>query len=162
MKLAYFLQTMKQVPLGYSFRLYTYGPYDSDVLTHLSQAEAMHAVKSRVVTNPSGYGYEFEPGPKLDELKVLIKPGLTGHEEALNWVVAEFSNMTASDLELISTIVYADREAGHKGEPLEIASLCHQVSQIKPRFAADYIRNKVDLLMSKRLLSSTKKRDNAF
>ena len=77
MKLAYFLQTVKNVPLGYSFRLYTYGPYDSDVLTHLSQAEAMHAVKSKVVPNPSGYGYEFEPGPKLDELKLLIKPGLT-------------------------------------------------------------------------------------
>jgi len=162
MKLAYFLQTMKQVPLGYNFRLYTYGPYDSDVLTHLSQAEAMHAVKSRVVPNPSGYGYEFEPGSRLDEVKGLIKAGLTAHEGAVSWVVTEFSNMTASDLELVSTIVYADREAGQKGEALNIENLCHQVSQIKPRFALDYIRSKVDLMMSKRLLCSTKDGDNPF
>ena len=43
MKLAYFRQTVKEVPLGYNFRLYTYGPYDGDVLTDLSQAEAMRA-----------------------------------------------------------------------------------------------------------------------
>jgi hypothetical protein len=30
MKLACFLQTVKEVPLGYNFRLYTYGPYDGD------------------------------------------------------------------------------------------------------------------------------------
>jgi uncharacterized protein len=122
----------------------------------------MHAVKSKVVPNPSGYGYEFEPGPILDELKLLIKPGLTAHEDALNWVVSEFSNMTASDLELISTIVYADREAGQKRDTFDIAGLCHQVSQIEPPFAVDYIRNNVVLMMSKRLLRSTKAGDNAF
>jgi len=162
MKLAYFLQTVKQVPLGYNFRLYTYGPYDSDVLTHLSQAESMRAIKSKVVSNPSGYGYEFEPGSSLDELKGLIMAELTVHQEAVNWVVSEFSNMTASDLELVSTIVYADREAGQKSETLRIESLCQQVSQIKPRFALDYIRNKVDLMISKRLLFSTKDSNNAF
>jgi uncharacterized protein len=162
MKLAYFLQTVKQVPLGYNFRLYTYGPYDSDVLTHLSQAESMRAIKSKVVKNPSGYGYEFEPGAGLDELNGLIKVGLGAHLDAVNWVVSEFSSMTASDLELVSTIVYADREAAQKGETLRIEGLCHQVSQIKPRFALDYIRNKVDLMICKRLLHSTQDGDNAF
>jgi uncharacterized protein len=156
MKLAYFLQTVKQVPLGYNFRMYAYGPYHGDVLTHLSHAEAMHAIKSKVVPNPSGYGYEFEPGPRLDEVKRLIKAGLTAHEGAVNWVISEFSHMTASDLELVSTIVYADREAGQRGEAQNIDALCHQVSQIKPRFASDYIRSKVDLMMSKRLLCSIK------
>jgi uncharacterized protein len=162
MKLAYFLQTVKEVPLGYNFRLYTYGPYDSDVLTHLSQAEAMRAVKSKVVRNPSGYGYEFEPGPKLDEVKGLIKAGLTAHQGAVNWVVSEFSTMTAADLELVSTIVYADREAGRNGRTLSIEDLCRQVSQIKPRFALVYIRNRVDLMMSKQLLHSTTESDIPF
>ena len=162
MKLAYFLQTVKEVPLGYSFRLYTYGPYDGDVLTHLSQAEAMRAVKSRVVPNPSGYGYEFEPGPKRDELKGLIKAGLVLHEGAVQWVVSEFSNMTASDLELVSTIVYADREAGQQGKTLDIDDLCRQVSQIKPRFSLEYIRSRVDLMMNKRLLHSTTESDIPF
>jgi len=36
------------------------------------------------------------------------------------------------------------------------------VSQIKPRFALEYIRNKVDLMMSKQLLHSTTESDNPF
>jgi uncharacterized protein YwgA len=35
MKLAFLLQTVRGVPLGYHFRLYTYGPYDGDVLDDL-------------------------------------------------------------------------------------------------------------------------------
>jgi uncharacterized protein len=155
MKLAYFLQAVKEVPLGYNFRLYTYGPYDSAVLTDLSQAEAMRAIKSKVVPNPSGYGYEFEPGPKVNEVKGLIKAGLTAHESAIRWVVSEFSSMSASDLELVSTILYADREAEQNGKTLKIDDLCLQVSQIKPRFALAYIRSKVDLMMTRQLLRST-------
>src|SRR5271166_3612763 len=41
--------------LRYKSRLYTCGPYGSDVLSHLSAAEAMRAVKSKVVPNRSGY-----------------------------------------------------------------------------------------------------------
>jgi hypothetical protein len=42
------------------------------------------------------------------------------HRSWPNWVVAEFSNKTAFELELISTIVYADREVGQKGDTLDI------------------------------------------
>jgi hypothetical protein len=36
MKCLYFLQTVRRVPLRYHFGLYTYGPFDSDVLIDLS------------------------------------------------------------------------------------------------------------------------------
>ena len=54
MKLAYLLQTVRRVPLGYDFRLYTYGPYQSDVLNDLGRLETMQAVVSEVVPYPSG------------------------------------------------------------------------------------------------------------
>jgi len=60
MKLAFLLQTVRGVPLGYNFRLYTYGPYDGDVLDDLGQAEAMKAVESSLVAYSGGYGYEFQ------------------------------------------------------------------------------------------------------
>ncbi len=63
MKLVYLLQTVKGVPLGYSFGLYIYGPYENDVLNDLGQGETMRAVRSSVVLHPKGYGYEFSPGP---------------------------------------------------------------------------------------------------
>jgi len=33
MKMKYFLQELKEVPLGYDFRLSTYGPFDAEVLS---------------------------------------------------------------------------------------------------------------------------------
>ena len=40
MKLAYLLQTVKCLPLGYDFRLHTYGSFESDVLNDLGSAES--------------------------------------------------------------------------------------------------------------------------
>ena len=42
-KLCFFLQTMRSVPLGYHFTLYSYGPFDPDVLADLNSAEALGA-----------------------------------------------------------------------------------------------------------------------
>jgi uncharacterized protein len=154
MKLAYFLQTLKDVPLGYNFRLYTYGPYDSNVLADLSHAEAMHAVKSRIVRNASGYGYEFSPGQEPDVIKQLIGTNLEAYQGSVDWVAAEFSGMTASDLELLSTIVYADREATRDGQPLPAETLCQRVQRIKPRFAAGYIQGRIAMLRNKNLLTA--------
>src|SRR5438093_10440773 len=62
MKLAYFLQVLKNVPLGYDFRLYTYGPFDSDVLDDLGYARVFGAVKERTIIQSNGYRYEIKPG----------------------------------------------------------------------------------------------------
>ena len=43
MKLCFFLQESKGVPLGYHFSLYSYGPFDSDVLSDLGTAVRLKA-----------------------------------------------------------------------------------------------------------------------
>ena len=73
MKLAYFLQTLKGVPLDYDFRLYTYGPFDSDVLSDVGQLESLGALKSELIYFPSGYGYEFSAGTKREQLQKLTE-----------------------------------------------------------------------------------------
>ena len=50
MKCLFFLKVVKHVPLPYSFGLYTYGPFDSDVLDDLQYAEALGAVEGALVT----------------------------------------------------------------------------------------------------------------
>ena len=62
MKCLFFLKVLKNVPLPYSFRLYTYGPFDSDVLDDLRYAEALGAVESTLVAYPGGRGYEYQRG----------------------------------------------------------------------------------------------------
>src|SRR5439155_1015164 len=107
MKLAYLLQTVKGVPLGYDFRLFTYGPFDSDVLDDLDRAGVLKAVDSQIVYFPSGsgYGYEFTPAPGLASLTAKIGYDATFHEEPILWALREFGSASAADLELLSTIV---------------------------------------------------------
>src|SRR5258708_7802894 len=92
MKLAYLLQTVKKVPLGYDFRLFTYGPFDSDVLEDLGQAETLGAVASNIVHFPSGsgYGYEFSPGKELKQLQAKTGKEVAPHRTDLQWALREF------------------------------------------------------------------------
>jgi uncharacterized protein len=155
MKLVYLLQTLKGVPLGYSFGLYIYGPYENDVLNDLGQAESMRAVRSSVIPHPKGYGYEFSPGPARDRVKSLAGPELAKYRDAIAWALDEFGSKTAGDLELLSTIIYADREASQRRRCLPVAELCRQVREIKPRFAQEYISASIASLAEKGLLIAT-------
>lgn len=148
MKLAFLLQTVKGVPLGYNFRLYTYGPFDGDVLNDLAQAETLKAVESSMVYFNGGYGYEFTPGPGRQAIQAMAGLELNRIDSEVSWALQEFAGKSAGDLELLATIVYADRQ----GQRLSFADLCRQVKGIKPRFTDEYILKNIELLSGMRLL----------
>src|SRR5258708_3675736 len=106
MKLAYLLQIVKGVPLGYDFRLYTYGPFDGDVLNDLGTAEALALVKSEMISfsNGMGYGYEFSRGPFFDRVHDRTKDHISAYESEVRWALNEFGQLSASDLELVTAI----------------------------------------------------------
>jgi hypothetical protein len=161
MKLAYFLQTAKNVPLGYHFRLYTYGPFDGDVLADLDRARAIGAVASEIVTFPSGkgYGYEFTPGPRYEGLQKVATRDLMPYQDAIRWVLAEYGGKSAGDLELLSTIVHADREASQARQRISFAELARSVQQIKPQFAEATILRNIHELGSDGLLVAAGERE---
>lgn len=84
MKYCYFLQVLRGVPLGYRFSLYSYGPFDSDVLADLDTAESVDGVKSSVVYFQGGYGYKIEPGARAERLTELGGEFLASHQPDLN------------------------------------------------------------------------------
>ena len=152
MKLAFLLQVVKGVPLDYNFRLYTYGPFDVDVLTDLAQAESLKAVESSMVQFNGGYGYEFSRGSDWEAVIALAGPELATYDDEIGWALREFASKTAGDLELLATIVYADRDALRQNERLTFAELCRQVKAIKPRFADEYILKNIASLSEMGLL----------
>lgn len=155
MKLAFLLQTVKNIPLGYDFRLYTYGPFDSDVLNDLGQAETLQAVQSKMVSYSSGYGYEFSAGRQHKEMKARAASDLAKYEGDISWALEEFADKSASDLELLSTIVYADRDALRQHQRRSAQDLCRLVKEIKPRFSDEYILQNISSLSDKRSLLAT-------
>lgn len=146
MKFAYLLQTLRGVPLGYRFRLYNYGPYDSAVLNDLSRAETLHAVKEKTVAYPTGDGYQYLSKEGTDQVRHRVADELHSIDDAVDWLFERFGKETASRLELFSTIVYAEREMRAKGQPRVRGELCRRVQSIKPYFDAATIAGAVDAL----------------
>ena len=155
MKYCYFLQTLRRVPLGYSFSLYSYGPFDSDVLADLGAAESVGGVKTEVEYYPGGYGYRIEPGIRKDGAKRWGADFLQRYESDIDWVLEQFGTLNASQLELASTIVFSDREAAIKGEKLASEQLAQRVQDIKPHFSTAQILDLLSDLKKRNLLKTT-------
>lgn len=149
MKLAYFLTTLRDVPLGYRFTLYSYGPFDSTVLQDVDLASNLGALKSFHRFYPTGSGYSIQPGEASVEIESMADTFLASHDDDIKWVMNEFGRMTASELELLSTIVYIDREAE---EPLSDEELARRVRDVKPHFTEERIVGNIQALAAKHLL----------
>jgi len=156
MKWVYFLQVLRQVPLPYRFTLYSYGPFDKDVLCDLGVAENLGLVREEVEYYPHGYGYLIQSKLDVPALAELDPTGfLQTHEGQIAWVLGEFGRYSAAQLELAATIVYADRDS-HADSRRETAdALSHTVHEIKPHFDLGAISQEIEDLRGKGLLLAT-------
>jgi hypothetical protein len=154
MKWLYFLKALKKVPLPYSFRLYTYGPFDSDVLDDLDYAEFLGAVESTLVAYPGGRGYEYLRGSKAEEIEPHAGKFLARHKDSIEWVLKEFGNRSAGDLEMSSTIVYVDRSLAERGMRAAFPDLARKVHDIKPHLTLDTIEGEARALDKRGLLKA--------
>jgi len=154
MKCLYFLQTVRGVPLGYDFRLYTYGPFDSDVLSDLKAAERLCAIESQLLQFSGGYGYELKKGGSAQTTLTRSSEFLSQHMDAINWVVTEFGNRSALDLETASTVVFIDRSVGERGARVSIKDLARRVQEVKPHLDRRAIEAEAERLHSMGILEA--------
>ncbi len=152
MKLVYFLQEYKGVSLGYDFRLFTYGPFDADVLSDLSAAVADGTVTETMRLYARGYGYEIAATPTGDQLAATLPAHVAS---AADEVARLFGQYDAAELELRSTIFYVEREASHNSEPLNIEALAERVHEVKPHFATDKILARITEMRAAGLFASS-------
>lgn len=156
MKLCYFLQTLRNVPLGYRFTLYSYGPFDVSVLSDISSAETFGGIASKTVLYPSGYGYAISPSSKSRTVKALASEFIKRYSPDINWAIEQFAGLGSADLELLSTIVYVDRESAQAKAKQSADALAKKVQEIKPHFKKSYVESKVAHLEEEDLLKSLK------
>ena len=142
-KWLYLLKTLKKVPLAYNFRLYTYGPFDVGVLEDLQYAEAIGAVESEAVPYPGGYGYEFALGTQADWILDEESDYLVEQGQNIDWVLQEFGQSTAVQLEVASTIVYVDQRRLALGGAT-IDDVVERVHGVKPHRSKRMIREEAD------------------
>jgi uncharacterized protein len=152
MKYLYFLKSIRNLPLGYEFKLYTYGPFDAAVLDDLKYAEALGAVTEEMVTYSGGYGYEIRPASKADTLMRRSSKWLQRIDDDLAWVLGKFGQKGAAQLEMASTLVFVDRDGRMKKEPLEFRRLVETVHGVKPHLSKEQIKAEAIELKSMGLL----------
>lgn len=154
MKFCYFLQILKRVPLGYGFSLYSYGPFDSTVLSDLSDCESLGLVKEELVFQQVGYGYRISGAVSDREAETVGGDLVRLHRDSIEWVIREFGPLSAAQLELASTIVYVDREASNADEALSVSELARKVRDVKPHFSEQQIVSRVEWLRNRNLLEA--------
>ena len=155
MKCLYFLQIVRGVPLGYHFGLYTYGPFDSDVLSDLSLAERLGLVESKLSQFTGGYRYELHRGKVPDHMFAGAHSFIDCYEADINWVIHAFAGRSARDLETASTLISIDRSVAERGNRLTLGELAKKVHEVKPHLATPLIEQEVRSLSEQDLLKAT-------
>jgi uncharacterized protein YwgA len=162
MKLFYFLQELKGVNLGYDFRLFNYGPFDSEVLSDLSSACGQGTVVEKTVYYPRGYGYDISPGPQADHLCTSLEKSDPNLASMVDQVIGDFGLFGAAELELRSTILFVDRELSQGGNTATSQELTSRVQKIKPHFNAEVILDRVREMKDKGWLESLRSSTAVF
>lgn len=152
MKLTFFLQELKGVPLGYSYRIYTYGPYDGQVLTDLKVAESLGVVRSEQFDWEGGSGYAIKAGKK-PTLSVADQNLLSSFQEEIDWVAEEFGELSASDLEVESTVFFVAKSAKRDRQKASAETVARAVRAIKPHHTEARILRHIERLQQKGLLA---------
>lgn len=89
---------------------------------------------------------------EAETIKKKAEAFLQTYASQIDWVVSEFGNNGAGDLELVSTIIYADREAELSGSKSSVHDIASLVNKIKPHFNILQIERKTTELQSRGLL----------
>ena len=150
-KLVFLLQESFDLKFGYSFELYTYGPFCTQLLIDLDQVEALNGVEVKPVV--SGYGgYQIEPGEKKDFIREK-GASLLEHKDVsndLDELIRHFGGLLAVDLELKATIVYVANDHKRLGQDLTMKQIAQIVGEIKPKFSEDQIESAIEELHQER------------
>jgi uncharacterized protein YwgA len=154
-KLIYLIQELGDIDLGYEYRLYTYGPFSAEVLDDLDFTEHIGGVSVKYVESGRG-GYDIIPADESEDLVSKSDDFLEAHKAGINSIVTEFGRLYAKDLELITTIIYMDRNAVLTSQSLSTEHLAKLVYDIKPHFTLATIQEKVSELIDKGYLKSVK------
>ncbi len=136
-KAAYFLQTLFDVPLGFGFVLYRYGPFSFDLRDELTALRADELLGleirapygPRLVTTPQGKVWQ-DRYPKT----------LARYDSAIEFVARTLGEEDVAGLEKVATALYVTRSLGEASSVDDRAIRLHEV---KPHIPLETAREAV-------------------
>lgn len=140
-KMVFLLQEVYKVDVGYSFGFHTFGPFAGELLGDLDFAERMGAVVVKPVDGAYGYGYSIEPGNDIEKYLGKARVFLDKHSDSINKLVCEFGKKKAKDLELLTTIVYLNKEISSDETKMTRDEAVDKIHELKPKFSSKEIQD---------------------
>jgi len=149
-KLIYLLQENLNVPVGYDFSLYTYGPFAKEILDDLDYLSYLDAVKTEVADGR----YDILPGENsvIDYIDKEAKPFIEENKEKISDIVEKFGSLPAKSLELITTIHFVVNDYKENNIDFMEKDIARLIHEIKPYFSEDEVLENIDKLKQNGLI----------
>jgi len=146
MKYLFFLQQVYRVPLNYDFKIYTYGPYSSEVMEDLDFAKCQNIISMEAVPFSGHIGYEicaadYAPGDFTE-----------AYQNEIGEMLSLFGKKTAKELELLATIVYLYHNYKMNHWDCDRETIAKVVHEIKPHFNLETVQAEYDNLQQNDVL----------
>ncbi len=137
MKTIFMLQQVKHIDLGCEFSIYTYGPYDADVMEDIDELASDGLLSSSVYRYKDYIGYTLsatDSGAK--EASDLTDKDAAALKEILNFA----GKKSAKELELYSTIIYVEDWYLKNERTTDMTDIIKKVHELKPHFSKGVIQ----------------------
>jgi hypothetical protein len=108
----------------------------------------------QVVPDQRQGGFHISPGVRSGSIREMGAVSAGPHLAAIERVAEEFGGLSAKELELRATVVFAERDARRRGSPLCEDGLVQVVHEIKPNFSPDQIRAALRELRGREYIST--------
>jgi uncharacterized protein YwgA len=145
-KLIYLIKEIGEVPIGFNFRFYNYGPYSDNLAETLDFVNSLDGVIMKY--DPRMNMYEITPGECADKLIEKASSNINTYKTSIDSMLTTYGGKLAKELELISTIIYANRNYKLKDDD----SLASTTCDLKPKFNLVEIKSAIEQLRTEGLL----------
>ena len=133
-KMVFLLQEVYHVDAGYSFGFHTFGPFSSDLLGDLDIAENSGVVVVNSGESAYGHGYVIKPGERIEDCLTDADDFLKTNNQSITKLVSAFGGKTAKELELLTTILYLNKEIRLDTDKLTRDEAISKIRELKPKF----------------------------
>lgn len=138
MKTIFMLQQVKHVDLGCEFSIYTYGPYNADVMEDIDELVSEGFLSSNAYCYKDYIGYTLSAiDSKVEAMPKLKNTDAVALKEILDFVKGK----SAKELELYSTIIYVDDWYSKNENTNNTHAIIKKVHELKPHFSERVIQD---------------------
>lgn len=149
MKTIYMLQQVKHMDFGCEFSIYTYGPYNADVMEDIDELVTDGLLSSSAYSYKDYIGYTLSATDSGKKVVSNLKDKDTASlKEILNFVEGK----TAKELELYSTIIYIEDLYLKNEKTNNVSAIVKKVHEIKPHFSKETIQKAYACLSAENFL----------